>query len=166
MEAAEPHPPDLPGSFFGGQPLPHAQGFQLVPALHIGEHVHQVKVHMVGTQTAQFLGEIAFQIPGPADQILGQFGGDVDLVPAMVAGQDLPQGGFTARVDVRRIEVIHPIVDSGQNLLFGLVQVDACTLAGKAHAAVSQNRERLALFIVAVLHDPLHARYARAVSLL
>ena len=113
---------------------------------------------MVGAQTAQFFREIAFEVSGTAHKILGQLGGDVDLVPAVIAVQDLAQRSFVARVDVCGIEIVHTCPDGSQDFLFGFVQVDACALAGKSHTAVPQNGERPALFIVAVLHVCLRTR--------
>ena len=147
--------PDLPAGLFRRQPVPHAAALQLAPALHIGEHVHQIIIHVVCLQPAQFLGKIVLQILGPAHQILGQLGGDVHLVPHTRAVQNFSQRGLVARVNVCGVKIIDPRVNGGQHLLFGLVQVDARALAGEPHTAIAQNGQWFAVFVGSCLHGGL-----------
>ena len=116
--------------------------------------VHQVVIHVVRPQPGELLVEILVDRGAAPDQVLGQFGGDADLVPDAVALQDLAQRRFTAGVDVGGVKVIDPGLEGGQDLLFGLVDVDAGALAAEAHAAVAEDREGVAVFVCPVLHNP------------
>ena len=107
---------------------------------------------MVGAQAAELLGKVSFQVAGAAHQILGQLGGDVDLVPGVGAGQNLAEGGFAAGVNIRCIEIVYTLLDGKQNLALGFVQVDGAALAGKAHTAEAQQGQRFTGFVGAGLH--------------
>ena len=140
------------GGLLCRQPLLDAQGLQAVPGLVIGEHVHEVVVHVVGAQAAQLLIEVLVQALPGLDEVVGQLGGDVHLVPQAVALQNGAQGGLTAGVDIGGIEVVDPGLDGGKQLLLRLVQIHAPRLLGKAHAPVAQHGHGIAVFVMAILH--------------
>ena len=149
------HLADFSAGLFLCQPVGHAQGLDALPGFHVGEHMHQVIVDMIGLQAAKLLLEIFFHIAGLFQQIMGQLGGDIDSIPNAVAAQDFAQGRFAAGVHIGGIKIIHPALESGHDLLFRLVQIGLAALGGKAHAPVAQDGEGSAGTIVAVLHKEL-----------
>ena len=134
------------------EPFAHAGGLKLVPALNVGQHMHEIEIDMVGAQAAQLLGKIALEIPFAAHKILRQFRCDAHLVPAVVAVKNFAERGLAARVDVGCVKVVHPGPDRGEHLPLGLFKVDSGALAGKPHAAVSQQRDGAACLVIAILH--------------
>ena len=144
--------PDLARRLLLGDPLPDAQALQLVPGGHVGDHVHQVVVDVVGAQAAQLLAEGALHTRAGLDQVLGQLRGDVHPVAGIVLLQNPAHGDLVAGIDVGRVQVIHAAVDGGHQLASGLVQIDATALLGKAHAAVAQHGQLILARTRAVLH--------------
>ena len=126
---------DSPGLSLLLKPLLNAQGLQAVPGLGIGEHVHQVVIHMIGAQALQFFIEELIQRVPAADEVMGQLGGDVHLMAQVVFLQNLPQGGLTTGVDVGGVKVIDARLNSAEDLPLRFGHVNAPGLAGKAHAA-------------------------------
>ena len=145
-------PPDLARSLQLLQPVPYAHGAELFPGGTVGQHVHEVKVDVVGAQAGQLLLK-AFLCPRPgADEVLGQLVGQIDPVPAAQTAQGLPQGGLAARIDVGGVKVVDAQVHRLANLCGDGVLVDAAPRPGKPQAAVSQHRKLGAGFVGPVLH--------------
>ena len=128
---------DLTGGLFFGDPVLDAQRAQAGPGPVVGEHVHQIIVHMVGAQTAQLLEEDLFHALPAFDHVVRELCGDVDPVPHTAALEDLAHGGFAAGVDIGGVKIVHACVDRREQLRFGFLQVDAPGLLGEAHTPVA-----------------------------
>ena len=148
----KPDPPDGPRRLFLPDPLPHAQGAQLLPGGQVGQHVHQVKVDAVGAQAGQLLGKAAVDAGAGLDQVLGQLVGKVHLVPAAQAAQRLAQGGLAAGINVGGVKIVDAQAHGLADLRGHGVLVDAPARFGKAQAAVAQRRKLRAGPVSAVLH--------------
>ena len=146
------HLADLAGGLLFCQPLHNAQALQPLPGFGVRQHVHQIVVHMVRFQPAQLLRKAAVQILRLFQQIVGELGSNVYLLPDAVPGEDFPQGGFAAGIDVGSIEIIDASVKGFQDLFFGFGNVDFSGGLGKAHTAVAQYRDGVAIAVFTVLH--------------
>ena len=130
-----------------GDPLFDAQALQLFPLREVGEHVHQVIVDTVGAQAAQLLAEGAVDGFGRAHHVLGQLGGDIHLVAALVLRQDPAQAVLAAGVDIGGVEIVDAQLHAAHDLGLRLGEVDAAALFAEAHAAVAQLGYLPAVFI-------------------
>ena len=144
--------PDRAGLLLLPDPIQNTDLPELFPHGNIGQMVHQVIIHIVGTQPVQFLVKVAVQRRSVSDQILWKLGRDVDLLTDVIALEYLPHGGLAARVDIRGVIVIDPGLIGGQQFLLGLVDVDAAAFFGKAHAAIAQNAQVVSSSVFSVLH--------------
>ncbi len=144
--------PNLPGFQLAGDPLLYAQPLQLLPGGRVREHVHQVVVHVVRPQAAELLPEDFFCAGGGFDEVVGQLGGQIHLVPAAGPAEDFPHRRLVAGVDVSGIQVVHATLDGGHDLPLRLVQVDAAALAGETHTSVAQEGNLVSLFVLPILH--------------
>ena len=143
---------DGAGLFLLRDPVDDPDVLELLPLGEVRELVHQVVVDMVRPQPFQLLVEITVERGAALDEVLGKLRSDIDLVADAVALEDLPQGGFAARVDVGGVVIVHAGAESRHDFAFRLVHVDAAALAGKTHASVTEDREFGAVFIFSVLH--------------
>ena len=107
---------------------------------------------MVSTQAAQLLIEKLIQTCGTLDQIMGQLGGDIDLVPQVILLQDLTQSRFAAAVDVGGVEVVDALLNGQLDFPFRFLHVDTTLLLRKPQAAKAQHRKRIAVFIQPIIH--------------
>ena len=121
------------------QPLRHAHGLQLFPGGHIIEHMHEIIIHIVRPQAAQFLLESFLDAVHALDHIVGQFGGDIDLLADAVFLKDLTDGRLAAGVDISRIKVVHTAPVCLHDLPLRLFQVDLASGLLKTHTAKAQN---------------------------
>ena len=144
--------PDGTGGFLLPDPVNNPGVLESFPHGDIRQVVHQVVVDMVGAQPAQFLREVFFDGGFCADEVLGQLGSDIYLVPQPVALQNLTQSRFRAAVYIGRIKVVDPGIVRCQDFLLGFGNIDACAFFGKPHAAVAEYGQRGAVFIISVLH--------------
>ena len=143
------HLPDLAGLLLFRQPFHNAEITQPLPGFDIRQHVHQVIVHMVGTQTAQLFLKIGFHAVRLLDQIMGQLGGDV---PQPVPLQNFPQGSLAAGVDIGGVKIIHAAPVSLKNFLLGLFHIHLSGGLGKAHTAISQHGNGISITVRTILH--------------
>ena len=134
------------------QPFLNAQTAHLFPGGGIGEHVHQVIIHMIGTQPFQFFPEQFFHPVPAADEIMGQLGSDLHLIAHAVLMKDLAQRTFAAGINVSGIKIVHAAANGVHDLSFCFFHIDASHLLGKTHAAKPQYGNGMAVFIHAVLH--------------
>ena len=107
---------------------------------------------MVRAQALQFLPEELLHGVPAADQVMGELGGDVHLIPEATLLQDLAQGRLAAGVDIGGVEIVDAALDGGQDLPFRLGHVDLAQLAGEAHTAEAQDGELISVSVGAVLH--------------
>ena len=114
--------------------------------------MHEVVINVVRPQTAQLLPENLFRALHGLDEVVGQLGGQTDLVPAAVPAEDLPHRRLAAGVDIGSVQVVHAAVDGRRYLPLRLVQVDAAPLAGEAHTAVAQEGDVPVFLVLPVLH--------------
>ena len=143
---------DSAGFFLFLQKFQNAHLDQLFPGCHVRQHVHQVIVDVVSLQTGQMLLKDLFHhLPG-FDHVVGELGGDFDLVADIVAGQNFAHCNFTAGVNVGGIKVVDAGINGGQQLTLCFFQIDASVLALETHAAEAENGYVVAIFILAVLH--------------
>ena len=158
--------PDLAALLFLPDPVQDAHLLQLLPHGHVRQVVHQVVVDVVRAQTAQLLAEIAVQSRPVPDQVLGQLGGQVHLLPDAVSLEDLAHGGLAAGIDVGGVKVVDPGAVGGQQLPLRLLDIHAGALSGKAHAAVAKNAQFVAFSVLPVLHHYPPPRQSRRCFLL
>ena len=144
--------PDRSGLLFLPDPVNNSDLFELLPHGQICQMMHQVVVHIVRAQTAQFLAKIAVQGRMVPDQILRQLGRDIDLLPDMVPLEDFPHGSLAARIDIGCVKIIDPGAVSSHQLFLCFVQINAGAFSGKAHTAVAQNAQIFSLSVFPVLH--------------
>ena len=149
---------DLARGFLFRDPFPDAQRHKLLPLGEVGELVHQVVVDVAGLEPPELFVEIPVDGIPLLDQVLRQFGRNADLVADAVAGDDLPERGFAARVDVRRVVIVHASAEGGHDLLLRLFDVDGAAFPAETHAPVAQDGERVSVFIVPILHYETSAR--------
>jgi len=109
---------DLAVSLLFVNPFFNTQDFQFLPGVYIGEHMHQVVIHMICPQPFQLFLEQALHACFTLNQIVGEFGCNIYLLTDTVFLQNLTQGSFAATVDVGGIEIVHPGVKSKENLPF------------------------------------------------
>ena len=114
--------------------------------------MHQVVIHIIGPQAAQLLLEEFLQTRPAFDEIMGQFGGDVNILADIVFLQDLAQRRFTAAVDIGGVEIIDALTDRGHNLLFRCRHIDPVAVFLKTQAAEAQDGQGRAVFIHSVVH--------------
>ena len=144
---------DLSGSLFLRDPAFDAHFPQPLPGVHIVEHVHQVVLHPVGPQPDQLLGKDLVQTLPAFDQIVGQLGGDIHLVPQAGLRQNLPQRSLAAGVNVSGVKVVDPLLDGHHDLPLGLLIVDLAPLLGKPQTAEAKAGQWLALPVIAIIHS-------------
>mgnify|MGYP007101826955 CR=1 FL=1 len=126
--------------------------------------MHEIIVHVIRAKPSELLIEIAVERSAAADQILRKLCGDADAVADPVPLHNLAERRFAARIDVRGIEVVHARRDRLHDLALGLRKVDAPSLLRKPHAAESEDRKRLSVFILSVLHGALLPTVLASVS--
>lgn len=114
--------------------------------------MHEVVVDVIGAQPGKLLLKELFHALGAADEIMGQLGGDIHLVPQAVFLQDLAQGAFAAGIEIGGVKIIDAAVNGGQHLPFGLGKVDAHAAALPAHTAKAQNGKLVAVFVQTMIH--------------
>ena len=107
---------------------------------------------MVGPEPFQLLPEDLFGTCQAADHVLRQFRRHIHLFPDSVSLHHRPQERFAARVDIRRVKVVHACPVRGQDLRFRLFQVNRVSLFRESHASESQDGQFVPVFVPAVLH--------------
>ena len=107
---------------------------------------------MVGTQAAQLFLKIGFHAVRLFNQIMGQLGGDVHLVPQPVPLQNFPQGSLAAGVDIGGVKIIHAAPVGLKNFLLGLFHIHLSGGLGKAHTAISQHGDGISITVRTILH--------------
>ena len=152
--------PDRAGLLFLPDPVNNAHLFELLPHGNVSQMVHQIIVDIIGAQAVQFFVKIAVQRRVIPDQVLRQFGRDVNLLPDMVPREDFSHGSLAPRIDVSRIIIIDPGAVSGHQLFLCFLQINAGALSGKAHAAVAQNAQIVSVSVFPVLHRNSSSEYA------
>lgn len=73
--------PNLACLLLGRNPFLNAQALQVGPLRRVGDHVHEVVVNVVGTQTAQLLVKVAVKGGSAAHHVLRHLCGNVHFVP-------------------------------------------------------------------------------------
>ncbi len=134
------------------EPFLDAQPLQPFPRGRVGEHVHQVIVDMIRAQPFQFLVEKLFGAFSALYHIMGQLAGDKDLVAYASALEYLSQGRLAARIDIRRVKIVHSRLRGAHDQLFGLRYIYASSRLRQAHAAVSENGYSVAVLVLTVIH--------------
>ena len=132
-------------------PFQNADLLELFPHGHIGQVMHQIVIHISGAQSAQLFVKITIQCCPVSNQVLGELGCKIYLLPDMISFKNFPHSCFTSGVDVGRVKIINPCAISGKKLLFGLSHVNAAALFGKTHTAVTQNTQIISFSIFPVL---------------
>ena len=107
---------------------------------------------MVGLQPAQFLLKLLLRALDGTDQIMGQLGRQIDLVPAVVLRKDLSYCFLAARIDIGHVQIVDTMIDRVHHFLLRLVQIDLRSLLREAHTTVSEDRELISFPIFSVLH--------------
>ena len=133
-------------------PFQNPYVLEFLPLGEVCELVHQVIVDIVCPQPLQLLVEVAVECRPALHQVLGEFGCDMDSAAYSVALEDLPKDGLASWIYVRRIVVVDASAVGSHDLFFSLLQVDAATLAGEAHASVTEDGEPGAFSVLSVLH--------------
>ena len=146
---------DLSDAAFGfarGDPLFDAVRLQALPLGDIREHVHQVVIDMVCAKARKLLIEGLVDRLYRPHQVLRQLCRNVDLVTNFVFFKYPSEAFLTARICVSGIEVVYTLFYCTHDLTLGLLIVDLCALACEPHAAVSQLRQLIPVFIFSVSH--------------
>ena len=112
--------------------------------------MHEIIIHIVRAQADQFLIKILVQPAPVADHVLGKLGRDIDLVPDVIALEDLPDRGLAPRIDISGIEIIHAGPVGRHDLLLRFLQIDVVSLFGETHTAEAQHRQLISIFIFSV----------------
>ena len=144
---------DLSLLLFLFDPLRDPQPAQAFPGGRVIKHVHQIIIHMVRFEPFQLLREILFRVSLFFEVIMGQLGSHMDLVTAIIFLHEITQTLFTARIDVGCIKVIDTLFQGQQHFPLCLLQIDPASFSGKAHAAITKDRESVPVpAIDSVLH--------------
>ena len=151
--------PDGARLFLPGDPFADAEFFQLLPLGEIRELVHQVVVDVIGAKPFQTFIEVPVDGGRPVNHVLGELGRDEDLIADPVALEDFAQRRFASGIQVGGIIIVYTSAVRGQDLLFGRVEIDSAGFAGKSHASVSEDRQRLSVSVFSVLHKGLGGIY-------
>ena len=146
---------DLPDGATGllfCDPFSDAHIHKALPGIRIVEHMHQIVVHIVSAQPLQFLLEEAFNAGNAFDQVVGQLGGDVNILADAVSLKDLTNGGFTVQIDIGSVIVVDTVFVGSHDLPLCFVDINGAGFALEAHTAKAQNRQFVSVFVGTVLH--------------
>ena len=104
---------------------------------------------------AVFFREQLIQPIPTLDQVMGQPGGNIDLIPDAVFLKYLTDGSFTAGIDVDSIVVIHAVLKDRHDLLLRLFHIDLAHFLLETHTAEVKNGKLVSVFIQSVIQrDP------------
>ncbi len=150
----EPQAPNLPSGQLLLEPAAQAHIQQPMPGGCVCEHVYQVEVNIVCAQPAQLLLKDFLRPGHRLDQIVGQLGGNIHLLPAAQPPQQLAQSRLVAGIRVSCVKIVDSALDGSGQLLLRLIQIHCPAFFGEAHTPIAQPGDFPALFVLAVLHMP------------
>ena len=143
---------DSPFFFLPGNPLLNPQILEPHPFRVIREHVHQVVVNMIGAQTGKFFTEGFVNGCGGAKEILGELGGNIHLVPAVVFLQNPTQAFLISRVNIGGVKVVDAFFNGKQDFFLCFFIIDAAAFPGESHTAIPQLGNGIAVSVRSVFH--------------
>ena len=145
--------PDLTARFLLGNPVDDTDLLQLLPHGHICHVVHQIVVNIRCSEPGELLVKILIQLFPAPDHVLRKLCRDVDLLADVVPLKNLADGFLTARVNIGGIKIIDTRFVGGHNFFLRPGNIYTVSLFSKTHAAVTQYRQFIAVFVVSVLHN-------------
>lgn len=126
--------------------------------------MHQIKVNVIRPQASELLLKEFLDGGCIFEKIIGEFVCNIDLIPAVIPFQDCAESFLAAAVYVSGVKVVNAVFYGQHNFFLSLFKIDLCARAGKAHAAVAENRHFCTVFHFSVLHNisvPKHKRCRR-----